>query len=503
MTNTIIGNHLVDITPDVRLLRVLRNSGFNNMTAMGELLDNSVDAGANRIDVHVQEQANGKVMITIVDNGKGMSESALQYALTLAKELKIGIDQLGKFGMGMKTAALSMTTQMEIFTKASHSDIYYGEFNMNKIELQGSFKTTVRQAKEEEIVYFNQRLGNSRSGTVIILKNCDRVGVKAETLANQLEEYIGKTYRVYIGRGVAFSISNTHNKGRNIEAIDPLMRQHKDTIIVRDRETYPINYSLANGNIKTTFIEVSAVVLPKAEKQGKYIDGKIVPLTINMANQGLYFLREGREVASAVSWSPVFGERHPSLNRFRLEVVVKSELDDEIKMDFQKGNVFPTSKLKEQLGDIIKNDILKEMKEIVDIQEREEKEKNKKRAGTGILPTPTGTGQKTDDETIRPANKTLQKTEGQDVGTQGETAKGHPQSTHTSGQRHVGIETRTGHETKPEGSTKVDAEQMENHSTPSYEGILEVAKKVKATLMNPETPKEIKDEMLAILGLKP
>lgn len=499
-TITIVSDKdLVDITPDVRLLRVLRNSGFNNMTALGELLDNSVDAGANHIDIYVQEMENGKIMLSIVDNGKGMSDNTLQYALTLAKELKVGIDQLGKFGMGMKTAALSMTTQMEIFTKTSHNDICFGEFNMNKIEQLGSFKTKVRPATDEERTFYNSKTKGYRSGTIIILKNCDRIGVKADTFLKQIVEYIGKTYRVFINRGCQFTISDNYKKGKTIEAIDPLMRDHKDTILVRDRETYPIDYRLTNGNTKTSFIEVSAVVLPKAEKQGKLVDGKPVPLTINAANQGLYFLREGREVASAVTWNTVFGERHPSMNRIRIEVVVKSELDDEIKMDFQKGNVFPTARFKQQLGEIIKDDILKELKQILEKQEKEEKEKKEKvkRKGTFKVPTPSQTTQNEESETYKeesneePTHSTLEN-ETKDV-----TEK--PSI-------HLFEKDVTGNITEDESKTPVyldeDKQEKEKGVDVSYVDIFSAAQKVKMALISPETPNVVKEQIFEILGLK-
>ncbi|NGY88226.1 hypothetical protein F6Y05_35020 [Bacillus megaterium] len=101
-----INRGLVDVTPDVRLLSVLRATGVNLNTAMGEIVDNSIDAGANEIDLYVYNNDRKKSNIMIVDNGKGMNDATLRGSLTLAKELKLGINQLGKYGMGMKTAYL-------------------------------------------------------------------------------------------------------------------------------------------------------------------------------------------------------------------------------------------------------------------------------------------------------------------------------------------------------------------------------------------------------------
>lgn len=363
---------LVDITPDVRLLRVLRNSGFNLQTAIGELLDNSVDAGASQIDLYIYNNNQEKTSIMLVDNGRGMSESNLQYALTLAKELKVGLDQLGKYGMGMKTAALSLSTQFKIFTKtASSRHICYGEFNINKMEQRGEYKTNVRyaDAAEEEFMLkkFSRR---QRSGTILIIENCDRVDVTFPTFVKQMQSFIGLTYRSYINKGLTFTVNNMPVQGEVVSMIDPLMRDNEHTYIIADRMGFPVEYKEETGKMKNTFIEISAAVLPKPDKnsKGRLVDDKEIPLALNQRNQGIYFYREGRMVGRALSWSNVFGEKHNFKNRLRIEINCKNDLDDEIKMNFQKGNVSPTNSLKNQLEQIIEP-IMVEMKEKIKLEE--------------------------------------------------------------------------------------------------------------------------------------
>ncbi|MGF7535143.1 ATP-binding protein [Bacillus mexicanus] len=349
-------NNLVDITPDVRLLRVLRNSGFNMQTAMGELLDNSVDAGARDIEVYTYINNLQKKNILVIDNGKGMSESTLHHSLTLAKELKVGIDQLGKYGMGMKTAALCITPQFEILTKTISGDILFGEFNINKMESLGEFKTNVRKANDEEVIFFKSKLGKrTRSGTILILKNCDNYDISFTTFVKQMEQFIGLTYKNFISKGISFSVNDMPVKGKIIEGIDPLMLDLEETYVVAQREAVPVEYQDAAGHKKTTFIEVSASVVPKPDPngKGKIFNGKNLKLPINQTNQGVYFYREGRMVGKALTWNDVYGERHNAKNRFRIEINCKSDLDNEIRMNFQKGNVAPTKFLKSQISEII------------------------------------------------------------------------------------------------------------------------------------------------------
>lgn len=384
VSNQKIENNLVDITPDVRLLRVLRNSGFNMQTAMGEILDNAIDAGASQIDISIYLNNLQRKNIMITDNGKGMNIGTLQYALTLAKELKVGIDQLGKYGMGMKTASLSFSTSFIIFTKTVSGEVLFGEFNINKMEQAGEFKTEVREATEEEKLFFFDKVGKrTRSGTIIIIQNCDRLDANFSTFVRQLSTYIGLTYRHAIQRGINFTLSDTPKKANPIAPIDPLMRDHTSTQLIAEKEAFPVEYLDEAGKKKTTFIEISVALLPRPDKagKGKTVGGKNIVLPMNQSYQGIYVYREGRMVGQALTWTEVTGERHNSKNRYRIELYVKSQLDDEIRMNHQKGNVSPTNVLKNQLAQVIEP-LMREAR----IQEQKEEEVLQKRKH----PTPMG-----------------------------------------------------------------------------------------------------------------
>jgi len=374
MQNQGMNRGMVDVTPDVRLLRVLRSSGVNLQTAMGEILDNSIDAGASEIDVYVFKNDREKSNIMVVDNGKGMNDVTLRGAFTLAKELKFGIDQIGKYGMGMKTAALSLSTQFEVITQKASGEVLFGEYNINKMEQQGEFKTTVRLADEVETTLFKSKLRRKqRSGTIVIIKNCDRLDTTHPTFVKQMQQFIGLAYKNFIKRGINFTVSDFPVKGDKVEAIDVLMRENDKTHIISERDTYPIEFETKIGQRKNTFIEVSSTVLPKPDKgsKGKKIDGKDVQLPLNQTHQGIYVYREGRMVGQGLSWVNVFGEKHNEKNRFRIEINCNSELDDAVNMNFLKGNVNPINTLKNQLAEIIEP-YMEEMREV--LRQEEEKE---------------------------------------------------------------------------------------------------------------------------------
>jgi hypothetical protein len=241
------------------------------------------------------------------------------------------------------------------------------------MEQLGEYKTDIRRATSEEVTFFRSKVGKrKRSGTVIIVKNCDRFDVNFTTFVKQMKSFIGLTYKNHINKGICFTVNDLPVKGDKVVSLDPLMRDFEKTYVITDREGSPVEYQLATGQRKTAFIEVSASVLPRpdANGKGKIIDGKEILIPLNQTNQGIYFYREGRMVGQALNWNNVFGERHNSKNRVRIEINCKSDLDDEIRMNFQKGNVSPTTNLKNQLEQIIEP-IMVEMRERLKLEEGE------------------------------------------------------------------------------------------------------------------------------------
>ena len=348
-------SNFVDVTPDVDLLANIRHSSIDNLSALGELIDNSVDAGSRNITVQFYDNEKYR-NIMVVDDGRGISEPNIKHALTLAKSMKVGMDQLGRFGMGMKTAALSLTTNFELFTKSVTDGIFYASYNINKMKQENKFIAEIRPATAAESDFFKTKI-KSLSGTIVILKNCDRINYKTnEDFSDKAIRYIGQVYRRQISRrGVQFEVITNNTPPVKVPMIDPLMRDDSRVVYLANCDIHEINYT-QNQIIKKTNIEVSATLLPEG------INNEQLYLKLNQANQGIYILREGREIANAKKYNTIWKESHNSKNRLRIEVVVNTDLDNELRIDFNKGQGNPTVEFKEQLQKIIEPIMQKYMK---------------------------------------------------------------------------------------------------------------------------------------------
>lgn len=118
-----------------RMVRSLRDMGYEFATAVADLIDNSVEAKANTVRVNVEWEGSASYVL-IADNGEGMRPEVLQEALRFGTERVYDESDLGKFGLGLKTASLSQCLRVTVATRwnPSRADIMAYCWDVEHIE---------------------------------------------------------------------------------------------------------------------------------------------------------------------------------------------------------------------------------------------------------------------------------------------------------------------------------------------------------------------------------
>ncbi|RYF39369.1 MAG: ATP-binding protein, partial [Comamonadaceae bacterium] len=107
----------MDIAPSAaRLTNSLRDIGYDFPTALADLVDNAVTAGANRINVETHFKPNGSYVL-ISDDGSGMHDEELVEALRFGTRRSYGQNELGRFGLGLKTGTFSQCRRLTVVTR--------------------------------------------------------------------------------------------------------------------------------------------------------------------------------------------------------------------------------------------------------------------------------------------------------------------------------------------------------------------------------------------------
>jgi len=327
-------NHSSSPNP-AKLIESLRYLGYDNYHAIPDIVDNSIDAGAKNIKVVVRTSG-GEPEIIVADDGVGMDEEILDQAIRLGSLVeKDEASDLGRFGMGLCTASLSICRQTTVLTKTQDGDLLKAVNDVDEVRRLNSFVSVFEKANAEEKALFEELVGNSPSGTVVVLGKCDNLQNRNLTLFSRtLAKHMARIFRYFITAGRSLSVND-----QKLTAIDPLEWENERAEHFDDGQVdIKIN---DEGNVVTDVVRIKLALLPEST------EGEAV-IAQNWKNQGFYVLRNNREILDAVTLD--LFTKHPDFNRFRAEIHFSGTLDKFMGVNFTKRNVALHQSLWDQLN---------------------------------------------------------------------------------------------------------------------------------------------------------
>jgi len=99
-----------------RLMKSLRNMGYDFAQAVADIVDNSIEAQASVVRIDVRFEADDS-WVRIADNGVGMTPEQVREAMRYGSERGYSDDDLGKFGLGLKTASMSQCQRLSVASR--------------------------------------------------------------------------------------------------------------------------------------------------------------------------------------------------------------------------------------------------------------------------------------------------------------------------------------------------------------------------------------------------
>jgi hypothetical protein len=109
-----------EITPSASaLIESLRGLGYSPETAIADLVDNSIAAGAKQVDLDM-DWNDGDPRIALLDDGSGLDRATLGEALRFGGSGPAAArkpSDLGRFGLGLKTASLSQCRRLTVISR--------------------------------------------------------------------------------------------------------------------------------------------------------------------------------------------------------------------------------------------------------------------------------------------------------------------------------------------------------------------------------------------------
>jgi hypothetical protein len=196
------------ITPSAaRLTESLRDVGYDFPAAVADIVDNSVMAGASQVDIAV-EFAGEDSRVVIADDGSGMSADGLIEALRYGARRAYGHRDLGRYGLGLKTASLSQCRSVTVVTSCQGDiDPAVRTLDLDLIAERDEW-LVVEPGEDPVVERARDRLG-SDPGTIVIWRRLDRVlpekrpdggwaRRRLEAMAAKTAEHLGIVFHRYL-----------------------------------------------------------------------------------------------------------------------------------------------------------------------------------------------------------------------------------------------------------------------------------------------------------------
>lgn len=337
-----------DATPHAAsLIQSLRDIGYSCETALADIIDNSITAGARTIEV-LSTLSGSDPAIALLDNGKGMTPGELVEAMRPGTRNPLedrGVNDLGRFGLGLKSASFSQCKRLTVLTR--RDDIVSGatwdldvvaRTNRWEIELHDDLST----------IPWHDRL--TRDGTLVIWRTLDRLGGGIETggiermrhinrTLAQAERHLRLVFHRFMEEGSA-PLTLLLN-GRRLDAIDPFgtdLPGHQSDRMDR------LEMSLGT-------VEFQAHTLPHHSGLTKAQWDDLGGPEGHLRSQGFYVYR-GRRLIIAGSWLGL--ARQLELTKLcRVRVDIPNTMDPDWKIDVKKASAQLPPRVRERMRSLV------------------------------------------------------------------------------------------------------------------------------------------------------
>jgi hypothetical protein len=317
------------------LVEAMRSIGYRPATAIADLVDNSVTAHSKNIRIRLSpsKSSTPSGFVAVEDDGDGMSPEKLAEAMRWGGDgpkTKRKADDLGRFGLGLKTASISMGRRLTVASRAAGGPLQILRWDLDHVERAGWRMLEGPDAEAEPVLAQSSlAIKPNSSGTVVVITHLDRLSVGSSHAAHsdrnetaltaKVAEHLGMVFHRFTAEGLKIRLGASELTGW-----DPFERG-----TLKDTET------LGDG------VEVASFVLPHhssvTTEQYRRMAG---PMGWS-AHQGFLVYRAKRLIVPG-GWLRLFPPEE-SCRLARIRIDLPNGLDAGWKLNVMKSSVSPPS----------------------------------------------------------------------------------------------------------------------------------------------------------------
>lgn len=331
------------------LAESMRDIGYSLEAAIADIIDNSITASANKVNIWFDTD-NKDIRFSVVDNGKGMKEKELIEAMrhgSLSPKDARSPDDLGRFGLGLKTASFSQCRKLTVISSINGNHVG-AVWDLDTVSDRDDWIISILEKNEIINVPCFDKI--SDNGTLVLWEKIDRL-YDGEITDTKIADMYGRLDNVEKHLSLVFHrFLNGEIQGRKL------------AIIINDHEVKPFDPFCINNKatqamreeiirIKGKEVRIQPYILPHHSRLSQRESDYYKSRSDFLNNQGAYIYRNGR-LMSWGDWLRLV-PKGEATKLARVKIDFPSSLDDRWTIDVKKSRAYPPFEVRERLRQII------------------------------------------------------------------------------------------------------------------------------------------------------
>jgi hypothetical protein len=328
------------------MVESFRAFGYNLPTAIADLVDNSITANAKNIWLTFSWNG-AESYVALRDDGCGMTTQELINAMRPGSQnpsQQRDADDLGRFGLGLKTASFSQCRRLTVASRSSKSEIVIRRWDLDYVNQVDRWQLLHSAAPGSDVKLAD--LKDMEQGTIVLWESLDRIVGNAQVndqkaqddfleSVEEVEKHLGVVFHRFLERRDRLKIWINN---RQIEPWDPFLSDANATQIL------PLEPLTLKGEI----VKVQPYILPHHSKITSDRYEKAGGLNGWLAQQGFYVYRNERLLVAG-NWLGLGYAKDEHSKLARIQIDLPNSMDSEWQIDIKKSRARPPASLKGEL----------------------------------------------------------------------------------------------------------------------------------------------------------
>lgn len=326
----------------------MRAIGYSFESALADIIDNSISAGAKNIDVRFSPY--GEPYVAVIDDGCGIAPERFKDAMRHGSSdprLQRHRSDLGRFGLGLKTASLSQCRRLTVVSKINDA-VSAKRWDLDIIgQREDWILLGLTQEAIRSLPHIDELMAVP-SGTMVLWQAFDRLAAGELSIESALgqrmdtaRDHLALVFHRFLSPEKPHSPIRIVINGNPVAALDPFLTSHRST------QALPEEQIVINSEV----VLVAPFILPHISKLS------VADLSIAggeeglRRNQGFYVYRNRRLITWGSWFRLIRQEEITKLARVRVDI--PNSLDHLWTIDVRKSAAYPPQPVRDRLKTVV------------------------------------------------------------------------------------------------------------------------------------------------------